>query len=227
MEDIHVDKRTVTGKACRTLRNDGITPAVIYGYGKNRESKNIQLTQETLHEVMGRLSSARPVQLELDETLILAIIKDVVMHPVTNDILHVDFMAVNENTPVTVSVPVVLTGISPAVKNNIGVLVHELDQVEVTCLPDYIPDQIDVDITTLKVIGDNVLVEDLKLPENLSLSEKELKRTVVTIAKAQKVIEETTETTPGEESEEESDSTGKESENLSDGESANDEQPKE
>jgi len=107
------------------------------------------------------------LNLDKDGSEILALVKDVQYHPVTDKLLHVDFYRISLRDKITVSVAVVVTGESLGVKKG-GILEHILWQVEVECLPTQIPDRIEVDITALN-IGDTVHVKDLKLGEGINI----------------------------------------------------------
>lgn len=150
------------------LRQQGRIPAVVYG---RKESPLIlEVVEGELEKVAGMTSGQNAViNLNLDkkEGEILALVKDVQYHPVTDRLLHVDFYRISLYDKITVSVPVVVVGESVGVKEG-GILEHILWEVEVECLPTWVPEKIEVDITSLK-IGDTVHIRDLKTEEKIEI----------------------------------------------------------
>ena len=93
-----------------------------------------------------------------------ALIHEVQVHPVTEEPIHVDFLLVDMNKKIKVNVPLEFIGISNAVKNGLGNLVKVLHEVEVEALPKDLPHNLEVDISKLETVEDQVFVSDLKLP---------------------------------------------------------------
>jgi large subunit ribosomal protein L25 len=98
------------------------------------------------------------------------LIKELQLNPRTRAAVHVDFFQVNLEEKLTVQVQVVLTGDSPAVKFNVGELLHVVHTLEVSCLPDAIPGEITVDISGLAEVDDAVRLSDITLPEGVELN---------------------------------------------------------
>lgn len=90
-------------------------------------------------------------------------IRGMQVHPVTDDVLHVDFYQVNLTEKVTVNVPLEITGESQAVEKKIGLLLTPVTEVEIEALPADIPESIEVDISKLSEIGDEIKVADLQV----------------------------------------------------------------
>jgi large subunit ribosomal protein L25 len=118
-----------------------------------------------------------------------AMIKDVVVHPITRKVQHVDFVRVVMDEKVRVAVPIHAVGNSIGVKEG-GMLDYQIRELHVECLPNLIPDEITIDVTNL-AINDVVRVADLQLPDGLKALEEE-ERVVVSVH-GRKAEEETTE----------------------------------
>jgi large subunit ribosomal protein L25 len=103
------------------------------------------------------------VKLSVDGKEFQCVIQDVQYHPVTDIIIHADFLQVFDNKPVTMSIPVKITGTSEGVKMG-GKLVTKYRRLKVKALPANLPDSISVDISPMK-IGDSIRVRDLNLSE--------------------------------------------------------------
>ncbi len=165
--DAKVRNETGTGIS-RRLRRQGRVPAIVYGRKEN--PLTLEVMEKEFAKVVGLATGQNAIislNLDKDGSEILALVKDVQYHPVTDKLLHVDFYRISLRDKITVSVAVVVTGESLGVKKG-GILEHILWQVEVECLPTQIPDRIEVDITALN-IGDTVHVKDLKLGEGINI----------------------------------------------------------
>ncbi len=165
--------RDVTGRAmARKLRREGQAPAVLYGPGIEKTlplSINAKELERVLH-----LSAGANVIVSLDikgEEKKTAMFKEVVRHPVSNDIEHVDLIHVIYGTLIIVEVPIHITG---KAKGQVlgGILQHDVRKMTLECLPKGIPDNVEVDITELD-IGDSIHLKDLTLPEGVRLTDDE------------------------------------------------------
>ncbi len=162
-----VRNETGTGTS-RRLRRQGRVPAIVYG--RKETPLTLEVREKEFEKVVGLDAGQNAIiSLNLDKggSEILALVKDVQYHPVTDKLLHVDFYRISLGDKITVSVAVVVTGESVGVKRG-GILEHILWEVEIECLPTRIPDRIEVDITALN-IGDTVHVRDLKLEEGINI----------------------------------------------------------
>lgn len=192
--------RTNLGKNCKKLRKDGNVPAVLFG--KTYGSVSAQIDSENMKQVKSNLSGAKPFKVSLDGKEILCIIQGVDRDPVSEEIAHVNMRVLDENSEVVVQIPVHVTGVSPAVKNGWGVLMHVSDQIVIKTLPKNIPEFVEIDISDLDRVGSNITFKDVVLPEGVSLAKaSDSVRVLVTVASPQK-IEETTTVVEGEEGEE-------------------------
>jgi large subunit ribosomal protein L25 len=160
---VEVDQRSDTGKNhCRRLRRAGKVPAVVYGLG--RPPFPVAVEARKVEEVL-RLESGRNTIFSLalsgeSDRKRAVMIREIQRDPLTERMLHLDFVRVDLEKPVTVSVPVHLVGTPEGVKNEGGVVDFVHRTVEVECLPANIPDRIDVDISALH-INQNISVAEI------------------------------------------------------------------
>jgi large subunit ribosomal protein L25 len=161
-------ERQVFGKHVAALRRAGSLPAVIYGHDVASQSITIDAHEfELLHRKTGPNAL---VDVSIDghraaPVLIHAIQRD----PVHQRVLHVDLLAVRMTQELTVDVPIVFSGISPAVELNGGTLLHMTESVRVRALPDHLPQSLSLAIDSL-VDYDTILhVSDLVLPDDIVL----------------------------------------------------------
>ncbi len=151
--------RTVTGRKVKQLRKDGLLPITIYG--KGIKSITAQVQEEDFAQVYETSGETGVVELTVDKKVHPVLIHTVQIHPVTSQVLHVEFLQVDLTKKITTSVPLVFVGESQAVKDNKGVLIELEDTVDVEALPTDLPEHIEVDISALSEVGDEVLVQAL------------------------------------------------------------------
>lgn len=150
-------KRESVGKvATKALRNAGMVPCVIYGGDKpihfsaeENEFRNLVYTPNVY-----------TASIEIDGETISAVLQDIQFHPVTDSILHIDFYQLFEDKPITMTIPVQLTGKSPGVLNG-GSLRFTNRKLKVKALPADLPDFITADISKLR-IGNKLYITSLE-----------------------------------------------------------------
>lgn len=166
---IHANRRTVTGKQVGQLRRKGQLPGVIYGH--NFAATPIVMDAHETSRVLVGLTSTSIVYIDLDGKEHATLVREKQRDYIRGTFLHIDFQAISLTEKIRAKVSVVLHGVSPAVKDFNGVVVHSLDAIEVEALPQYLPEKITVDISNLAQIGDAIHVRDLKLDENVEVLE--------------------------------------------------------
>ncbi|RYZ66702.1 MAG: 50S ribosomal protein L25, partial [Proteobacteria bacterium] len=182
-QSISVTARNVSGKGeARRIRSLGNIPAV--AYGKTLAPKSLTVSPK---EVLGVLKSERGqnsvIQMKLEGADFLAMIKEYSYHPVTRKLLHVDFVEVKLGEPVTVEVPLVVTGKAAGVAAG-GVLRQVYRTVPVSANPDVIPLSIIHDITEL-ALGESLAASQLQVAEGVKVL-LPADQTVVTIVAPEK-----------------------------------------
>ena len=167
MPEISAKTRTDIGKNLNSLRNEGILPAVLYGPGV--ESMPLAVAKRHFQKVLQEAgeTSLVAVKIEGGKTYNV-LIHDVAKDPMTLEPIHADFYAVRMDKPIEAKVPLAFAGESPAVKNEGGILVKVLHELEVEALPKDLPHEISVDVSRLENIGDKIHVQDLALPAGVS-----------------------------------------------------------
>ncbi|MCX8025092.1 MAG: 50S ribosomal protein L25, partial [Thermanaerothrix sp.] len=162
-------RRNVTGKKVGALRRAGQLPAVMYGH----HFDPIPITLD-LHETTKALSGLKPsalVTIELDGTQHAALIREKQRDFIKGTLLHVDFQVVSLTEKIRADVSLEFVGEAPAVRDFNGVLITNLEEVEVSCLPQDLPEKIVVDVSGLARIGDAIYVRDLVFPPNVECLE--------------------------------------------------------
>jgi large subunit ribosomal protein L25 len=166
--ELRVAPREVLGKKVKVLRRQGVTPANIYG--SHVESQSIQVSTEELRHVLKTAGRNDIVYLRLDgDEPRPTFVRDVQQNPVTDAILHVDFLQISLREKVRADVPLHLVGLAPAVDTFGGILMHGLDHVTVEALPTEVPSFIEVDVTSLAEINQALHVSDVTVPEDVTM----------------------------------------------------------
>lgn len=155
-----VKKREVFGKKLNAVRGQGLLPANIFG--EQFASQAIVFPFKEFIKVFKKAGETQIVMLKLGDQDIPALIKNVQRHPVSHLLLHVDFRKVDLTKKIETEVPIKLMGESEAVAQNKGVLLTLAESVMVEALPTLIPLAIEIDITTLKELNDEIKVKNLK-----------------------------------------------------------------
>jgi large subunit ribosomal protein L25 len=183
--------------ASRRLRRTAQIPAILYG--GNAAPQSIQLDHEkTWLASQNEWFYSSILDLDLDGKVQKVLLRDMQRHPYKQVIMHLDFQRVDENQALRAKVPLHFLNQekSPAGKTAGIVVLHELNEVEVSCLPKDLPEFIEVDLSTLSV-GDIVHLSQLKLPAGVEIPELRLGKehdVAVVIAKhGREEVEETTE----------------------------------
>lgn len=156
---LKADKREVQGRKVKNLRASGLAPANIFG--KGLESIAIQVKNEDFEAAYSKAGETSLIDLQVEGKGHPVLISNVQVHPVTSQILHVDFRQVDLKEKITAAVPVEVTGESPAEKSGIGTLVTQLDEIEFEALPTDFPESIQVDISGLSEVDQAIHVKDL------------------------------------------------------------------
>ncbi len=192
IHEITAERRTDQGKgASRRLRRAGKVPAIVYGAG--RDAENIQFDHLKLSlAARNEWFASSILDLLVDGNRQKVLLRDVQKHPVKPQLLHLDFLRIDEAKPIRVYVSIRFLNQekSPAAKTSGVVISHNQTEVEVSCLPKDLPEHIDLVLSELK-LGDVVHMSDLKLPAGVEIPELKLGREYDhTVVSAQAVREE-------------------------------------
>lgn len=163
-------KRSVSGKKVGTLRTAGVVPAVVYGRGV--ESESIEVNGREMERVYSQAGGNKIVALKVGSGKPRnVLIHDVQTGSLRGELRHVDFYTVRMDEKLTAEVPLHFVGESDAVRNAEGVLVKQMESVDVECLPGDLPESIEVDITLLTDFEASITLADLKLPKDVELAD--------------------------------------------------------
>lgn len=156
--------RTGSGRL-NQMRREGWLPSVIYGRGT--ENKNLKVDAKTFNEVIARSSSENIiVNLEIDgEGTRLAFLQAIQHDPISGAAVHADFLAIDNKTEITAHIPAHLKGEAPGMKAG-GVIEQYVHALEITCLPDDLPETIEIDISNLQ-LGDSLHVGEVSYPKGV------------------------------------------------------------
>ena len=155
------------GASRRLRRQAGMMPAILYG-GKDEAQSLMVLHREMIKTAENEALFSSVLDINIEGTVVQAILKDLQRHPAKPAIMHADFMRVDRSKKLQVHVPLhfINEEHSPGVKLEGGHVQHNMVEVEVSCLPDDLPEYIEVDMLEAK-LGDIVHISDLNLPDGV------------------------------------------------------------
>lgn len=167
--ELRASGRKLLGKKVRFLRRQGITPVHLFGH--DTEPLALQCDTTQLEHVLTHSGKTRLIGLKLDRARKLrsVVVREVQKHPLSGEIIHVDFYQVSMTEKIKVDVPITLIGEAPALRLKGTMLVRELSRLNVECLPDSIPANVQVDISSLAEEDQSIHVKDISLDEGITV----------------------------------------------------------
>ena len=171
MNDITLktNSRDVLGKKVRFLRREGITPVHLFGH--NLESLALQCDTATLRQVVARAGTTRLITLNIDNEKLprSVFIREIQRNAISRQVLHVDLYQVKKDEKIETDVPIILVGLSPALKEKGRVLAHGITSLTLECLPEDLPPQIEIDTTILEELEQSIHVKDIILGADVTI----------------------------------------------------------
>ncbi len=164
--DLSAEPRTVTGKKVSQLRRAGIIPAVVYGH--HRAATNIQVDERALHQTLMRAGMNRLVNIQLGAEGVMALVRDIQREPISQRVVHVDFLAVAMDEPITAAVQIHLDGTAPALDQG-GTLLLALAEIEIRALPADLIAGVTVDVSKLTDFDAAIHVRDIQVPPRVEV----------------------------------------------------------
>ena len=162
------EPRTITGKKVAAIRRDGRLPAVVFGHGIDSES--VSLDSHEFEQLRRHVGQNALIDLSVDgKGARPVLVHGVQVHPVNRRPLHVDLFLVRMTEELIVDVPLVSTGISRAVEDEGGTVLHPIESVRVKALPDHLPQSIEYAIDSLVDFDAVIKVSDLTIPGDVTL----------------------------------------------------------
>ena len=212
--EINAKERKSKGTgASRRLRHEGTTPGILYGGVKDAISLEID-TKELFMQFRHEAFHASILTLNLEGKKESVILRDFQMHPVRNNIQHIDFQRINENEKISVKVPFhfINEETAPGVKIEGGLVSHIMTEIDISCLPKDLPQYIEVDLGEL-AMGESIHLSEITVPEGVELTSltDENDPAITSISKPKVVVEEEIVTEASEEGEEVEEGEGSES----------------
>jgi large subunit ribosomal protein L25 len=166
--EVNATPRGAQGRgASRRLRRADRVPGILYGAGQpaqsielNHKELALQLKQEAFH--------ASILTLNLDGTKQQVLLRDYQMHPWRTEVMHIDFQRVAKDRKIHTAIPLhfVNAEVAPGVKVGGGTVNHVMTELDISCLPDDLPEYIEVDLSELQ-IGHSIHISELKLPQGV------------------------------------------------------------
>ena len=168
VQNLSLSPRTVTGKKVKRLRERGILPVHMYGSGI--ESQALQAEASDLRRILPRVGANIPVSIAVDgsDAENICFVREVQRHPVTEVLLHVDFIRVDVTQTISAEVPINLIGSAPATQQG-GTLLQPLTSLLVEALPMNIPASVEADVSGLDDFEKSIVVSDIAVADDVTV----------------------------------------------------------
>lgn len=160
---LKASKREMFGRKVNRLRKEGLVPANIFG--KKIKSEAVTVDLKEFDTVFKKAGETQIIDLNGKSVLV----SNLQVDPISGLVLHIDFRQVDLKEKIEAKVPVEVTGESPAEKQNLGTVVQQLHEIEVSALPTELPESITVDVSTLLEVDQAIYVKDLKVDKNVEI----------------------------------------------------------
>ena len=164
---INAEKRNVVGKQVKALRRQGILPGVIYG--RHIEAFPIQMDAHNAALILDKLTASSLITIDVDGEKFSVLMRDRQRDVIFGDLLHVDFLVVSLTEKLRATIELKLVGEAPVADNPEVVVTQVLNDIEIEAFPQDLPEFIEVDISTLETVDDEITVADLDLGENIAI----------------------------------------------------------
>ncbi len=227
METINLAAQLRDGETkAKKIRTEGMIPAVVYGH--NKKNENLKIDYQSFVKTYREAGLSSLVDLAIGKKpSVKVLISDIQKDPVRGDYIHIDFYKIKMDEEITTTISLTFKGVSKAVKELEGILVKNIDELEISCLPKDLPSKIEVDISSLNTFDDSIHIKDIKLPSKVTTtSEPDDVVAIVTPPRSEEELEALEEEVEsdvddvevtGEKVDEEGEEKGEETEEKSDG----------
>ncbi len=186
--------RDVLGKKTRFLRRRGITPTHLFGHGV--ESMSLQCGTAELKDIIARGGSTRLVSLDIEaeKDPRSVFVREIQIDTITGQLIHVDLYQIQKTEKMTADIPIILIGEAPATKSRENILQQSLTQLGVSCLPEKLPPQIEIDLSSLEEVNSAIYARDIDLGPDVTITTPDdqmiVKISQVAIEKEEEVVAE-------------------------------------
>lgn len=193
---LKAELRTIIGKKVKNLRLAGKVPAVIYG--GEVKSLPITLDKKDTTNALNKFSGSTILTIDVDGKEHAALVREIQQDYIKGDLLHVDFLAISLKEKLRTSVSITLVGVAPVLEEYSALIVSGLDQIEVECLPQDLPEIIEVDISSLEELGAAIYLKDIPTiekveflsdPEELIAVASAIKEEVEEVVEEEEILE--------------------------------------
>lgn len=167
MKTISIAVNQIEPGSAKDIRKSGNIPAVIYG--RSFDNLFVSIDYQTFKKAFKQGGESTIYSLEIAEKKIPVIVHDIQYNPLTDKFRHIDFHAVRMDEKIHANIPIHLEGEAPAVKLLSGILMHSKETLEVKCLPKDLIPEIKINISSLVNFHDTITVEDLSIPEAITV----------------------------------------------------------
>ena len=166
-------KRELTGKKLKSLRKEGFIPSVVYG---NKEPKLFSSEYVATEKVLEKAGYHSPIDLDLEGKKQMAIVKDIQIDPVSRMIVNVEFQAISAREVVEAMTPITIVNFeeSEASKTYHFMMTQAIEEIAIKAKPADLPNGLEIDASGLEIVEDKLTIKDIKLPEGVEFSDKEL-----------------------------------------------------
>ena len=170
---LKLEKRELTGKKLKSLRESGLIPSVIYGEGEPKLGASEYVATEKVLEGAGYHS---PIDLDVAGKKQLAIVKDVQHDPVTRKIVNIEFQAIKADSVVEATTPIVIINFeaSDASKIYHFAMTQAMEEIDVKAKPADLPKELTIDASALANVDDKLTIANIFLPKGVEFSDKEM-----------------------------------------------------
>ncbi len=168
LKTLELESRDLLGKKVETLRRSGLLP--VHMYGPDIDSQSLQGDLKLLARLVLEVGTNIPVSITVkgSDNVNMCFVREIQRHPVTENILHVDFLRVDTSKVVRAEVPIILEGVAPACQRG-GTLMQPVQNLVVEALPMDIPVSLQIGVTDLDDFEKSLYVSDLVVPDNIAL----------------------------------------------------------
>ena len=169
LQSVKLSARTLIGKKVNRLRRQGIVP--VHVYGTNAEPVSAQVEDRILMRLLPAVGSNVPVSVEIEgqDGADICFVREVQYHPVTENVLHVDFLRVDVSQTVSAEVPIILEGTAPGISQMGGVLLQNFQTLRVEALPMEMPAAFRIDISGLVDFEVTIQVGQVETSDNVTI----------------------------------------------------------
>lgn len=163
---LKADVREVLGAKVKSLRANGLIPANVFGKGV--DSLSIQINSDAFKKAFSEAGETGVIELTIGSETRPVLVDNIQVHPVNDEILHVDLRQVNLKEKIKANVPLEFVGVSPVEKLGL-VVVEQLTEVEVEALPTDLPEKFEIDLSAITDLESVIMIKDLQVPANVEV----------------------------------------------------------